>query len=191
MKTHFRLLTLAVAMTALACEPNDSQKQVLTAVDDAPIFRDLDSFIPNANAPKRKKSSEYGLLKAEYFTVAESGKVGRTIFFMNVGNKQLGSDFVPGLNLDGTDDISFYIDAKRPSADLPVAVSSAAIQRAMQTWDGVTCSELGIFQLPSTNAKTGFVAELLGYNGSFDYFGDVLHAGWHGSLRLPPSATGH
>lgn len=178
MKTHFRLLIAAVAVAALSCDQNDSRKQALTPVDDTPIFRDLDSFIPNANARKKKKSSEYGLLKAEYFTVAESGKVGRTIFFMNVGNKQLDSDFVPGLNLDGTDDISFYIDMNRPSADLPVAVSSAAIQRAMQTWDGVTCSELGIFQLPSTKAKTGFVAELLGYNGSFDYFGDVLHAGW-------------
>lgn len=178
MKAHLRLLILAVMLTALACEPNESSKQVLTAVDDTPIFRDLDSVIPNASARVKKRNSPYGLFKAEYFTVAESGKVGRTIFFMDVGNKQLNADFVPGLNLDGTDDVSFYIDQKRPSADLPVAVSSAAIQRAMQTWDGVTCSELGIFQIPSTNSRTGFVAELLGFKGSFDYFADVLHAGW-------------
>lgn len=178
MKAHFRLLILAVTLTALACEQNDSRKQALVAVDDTPIFMDLNSLISKANARVKKRSSEYGLLKAEYLTVAESGKVGRTIFFMDVGNKQLGSDFVPGLNLDGTDDISFYIDEKRPSADLPVAVSSAAIRRAMQTWDGVTCSDLGMFQIPSTKAKTGFVAELLGFKGSFDYFADVLHAGW-------------
>src|SRR5690606_13589136 len=154
MKAHLQLLILAVMLTALACEPNESSKQVLTAVDDTPIFRDLDSFIPNASARVKKRNSPYGLLKAEYFTVAESGKAGRTIFFMDVGNKQLNSDFVPGLNLDGTDDVSFFIDEKRPSADLPVAVSSAAIGRAMQTWDGVTCSELGMFRIPSTKSKT-------------------------------------
>lgn len=178
MKTKFRLLTLAIALTALACDQNDSEKQVLTAVNDAPIFMDLNSLIPNANARVRKGSSEYRLLMAEYFTMAESGQVGRTIFFMNVGNKQLGADFVPGLNLDGTDDVSFYIDEKRPSADLSVAVSSAAIGRAMDTWDAITCSTLGIFQIPSAKIKTGFVAELFGFNGSFNYVADVLHAGW-------------
>ena len=178
MKAKFRLLTLTIVLTALACDQNDSEKQILNAVNDDPVFMDLNSFISNANARVKKRSSEYTLLMAEYFTVAESGQVGRTIFFKDVGNKQLGSDFVPGLNLDGTDDISFYIDEKRPSDDLPVAVSSAAIGRAMQTWDGITCSALGIFQIPSAKIKTGFVAELLGFNGSFDYVADVLHAGW-------------
>ncbi len=37
--------------------------------------------------------------------------MGRTVFFNNVGNKQLSADFVPGLTLDGTDNVSFYIDA--------------------------------------------------------------------------------
>ena len=37
--------------------------------------------------------------------------MGRTVYFNNVGNKQLSADFVPGLTLDGTDNVSFYIDA--------------------------------------------------------------------------------
>jgi hypothetical protein len=58
-------------------------------------------------------------------------------------------------------------------------VSSAAISRAMQTWDDVTCSDLGIFRIPSQpGIETGFVSELLGFGGSLDYVADVVHAGW-------------
>jgi hypothetical protein len=74
--------------------------------------------------------------------------------------------------------VSYYIDETRPSDDLPVAVSTAAIDRAMQTWDDVTCSDLGMFKVPSQPGSTGFVSALFGYGGSFEYFADVLHAGW-------------
>ena len=91
----------------------------------------------------------------------------------------MADDFVPGLSLDGTDDVSYYIDETRPSNDLPVAVSSAAIARAMQTWDEVKCSDLGMFRIPSQpGIATGFVSELFGFGGSLDYIADVVHAGW-------------
>jgi hypothetical protein len=178
MKTKLRPLTLAIVLVALGCEQNDSERQVLQAVDDSPVFMDLSSIVSDPNGRVKKRSSAYALLMAEYFTASESGQVGRTIFFMDVGNKQLGADFVPGLNLDGTDDISYYIDEKRSSNDLPVATTSQAIGRAMSTWDGITCSELGMYQVPSANIKTGFVAQLLGFNGSYDYVADVVHCGW-------------
>jgi hypothetical protein len=123
-------------------------------------------------------NARYVVYSAEYLTSAESGQVGRTVYFNNVGNKQLAHDFVPGLALDGTDNVSYYIDETRPSDDLPVAVSSAAITRAMQTWDGVTCSNLGLFQAPSPGISTGFVSAAYGFGGSYEYVADVVHAGW-------------
>ena len=105
--------------------------------------------------------------------------MGRTVYFKDVGNKQLTEDFVPGLSLDGTDNISYYIDETRPSDDLPVAVTSAAITRAMQTWDDVNCSALGLFKIPSDpSISTGFVSALFGFGGSLDYVADLVHAGW-------------
>jgi hypothetical protein len=163
-------------LVALACENQDPQQPL----DDSPIFMDFPGTSSSSRTSgAREAGSNYMVLSAEYLTASESGQAGRTIYFSNVGNKQLSADFVPGASLDGTDNISFYIDEKRPSADLPVTVTSAAISRAMQTWDGVTCSDLGMIQVPSNPARTtGFVSALLGFGGSLAYNGDVVHAGW-------------
>jgi hypothetical protein len=121
----------------------------------------------------------YAVLKAEYYTVAESGQEGRTVYFRDVGNKQLDGDFVPALSLDGSTDVSYYIDQNRATADVPVDVSTNAITRAMTTWDNVRCSDLGMFGLPFDGRPTGFVAAIVGFpQGSFAYVADVLHAGW-------------
>jgi hypothetical protein len=161
-------------LTALACENRDVTTD-LKPLDASPVFMDL----PVDNSNGRIGSSKYAVLSAEYLTAEESGQVGRTIYFMNLGNKKLSADFVPGASLDGTDNVSYYVDPNRPSADLSFASSSAAIVRAMQTWDGVTCSNLGMFQVPSNPAiTTGFVSAILGFGGSMDYTADVVHAGW-------------
>ena len=125
-------------------------------------------------------SAQYGykVQMAEYMASGESARLGRIVFFDDRGNKQLDGDFVPELALDGTADISYYVDNSRPSGDLPVAVTEAAIDRAMATWDGIKCSELGITKIPADNSPTGFIASLFGYGGSFDYKADVVHAGW-------------
>lgn len=123
--------------------------------------------------------AKVSVFSAEYITTGESGQIGRTVYFNDRGNKQLTADFVPGLNLDGSNNISYYVDNTRPSNDLSAAVTSAAIDRAMSTWDGVQCSNLGITKVPSnSNLATGFVAQLLGFGGSSEYVADVVHAGW-------------
>ncbi|MEJ7645915.1 MAG: hypothetical protein WKF87_15075 [Chryseolinea sp.] len=169
-------VSFAILLTAMACEKED-HIQSLQAVDDSPTFMRLP--VPDRSDGRTATNARYVVYSAEYLTSAESGQVGRTVYFKDVGNKQLTQDFVPGLSLDGTDNVSYYIDETRPSDDLPVAVSSAAITRAMQTWDGVTCSDLGLFKVPSQpGISTGFVSELLGFGGSLEYVADVVHAGW-------------
>ena len=144
----------------------------------------------NNSSGRVASESKYAVLSAEYLTSQESGQVGRTIFFKNVGNKQLTADFVPGLALDGTDNVSFYVDQNRPSADLVGNATTGAIVRAMQTWDGVACSDLGMFQVPSNPAiSTGFVSAFFGFGGSFDYTADVVHAGWHSAAFFDSYST--
>jgi len=168
--------SIAMLLIAIACE-KESDVQSLQPVDDSPLFMKLPVH-DHSNA-RAATNTGYAVFSADYFTSGESGQIGRTIYFKDVGNKQLTEDFVPGLSLDSTDNVSYYIDETRPSDDLPVAVSSSAISRAMQTWDDVICSDLGMFRIPSQpGIATGFVSELLGFGGSFDYVADVVHAGW-------------
>lgn len=164
----------ALFLIALGCEQGEEVSQLIP-VDDSPVFREL----PASAAGRRSTESKYALLGGEYITTVESGQVGRYVYFKDVGNKQLAYDFVPGMSLDGTDAVSYYIDQNRPSDDLSVAISSAAITRAMNTWEGVTCSQPSLYQLSfSKRTSTGFVSKLFGYGGSFDYVADVVHAGW-------------
>ncbi|RXQ88836.1 hypothetical protein EO244_15010 [Ancylomarina salipaludis] len=181
MKTKIALLLSVFLFTLISCENNNSDKQ--TPIDAEPIFMDLSSYYSQWNLKATNGEgvpANLRVLKAEYFTTGESGKIGRTVFFMNVGNKKLAADFVPDINfsLDGTTDISYYIDENRPCSELSLNETTSAIQRAMATWDNVSCSNLNMFQLPYTGEQTGFVAALLGFGGSFNYFGDVMHCGW-------------
>lgn len=167
---------IAFLLVALACEKEDGI-QSLQPLDDSPVFMKLP--VQDKSAGRVATDTRYAVFSAEYITSGESGQVGKTIYFKDVGNKKLTEDFVPGLSLDGTDNVSYYIDETRPSDDLPVSMSSAAIGRSMQTWDEVTCSDLGMYRIPSQpGISTGFVSELLGFGGSFDYVADVVHAGW-------------
>jgi hypothetical protein len=159
---------------AFACEQGDDVSQV-RPIDDAPLFMEL----PGDASGRASTNSKYAVYMAEYLATGESGQIGRTVFFKDVGNKQIGAHFVPGGSLDGTDEISYYIDENRPSADLAVALSSKAIVRAMDTWQGVSCSEPGIFQVPSDRrTATGFVSQQFRFRGSYEYVADVVHAGW-------------
>ena len=173
-RLHKSFRVIALFLIAFGCEQGEEVSHLIP-VDGSPVFRELPA---SANA-RRSSESKYALLGGEYITTAESGQVGRFVFFKDVGNKQLAFDFVPGLSLDGTNAVSYYIDQKRPSDDISVSISSGAITRAMDTWEGVTCSKPSLFQIPfNKRISTGFVSELFGFGGSFNYVADVVHAGW-------------
>jgi hypothetical protein len=167
---------VALLLIAMACE-KEHDVQSLQPVDDSPVFMELP--VQDQSNGRKARNTEHAVFSAEYLASDESGQIGRTVYFKDVGNQQLTADFVPGLSLDETDNVSYYIDETRPSDDLPVAVSTAAINRAMQTWDEITCSDLGMYSIPSQpGIATGFVSELLGFGGSLEYVADVVHAGW-------------
>ena len=105
--------------------------------------------------------------------------MGNTVYFMNVGNKQLGSDFSPLISIDGTTDISFHIDKTRASSDLNVEETTSSIMSAMNTWVNVNCSDLGLYRVPSNDQfSTGRVAQILGYGGEVPFVAEINHAGW-------------
>ena len=176
MKANKLIPILGSLIIVFSCN-DDLQNDLVELPQPEPIFKDISSFYTQT-ASGKTAPSEYAVLMAEYITAGESDEMGNTVFFMNVGNKQLSGDFVPDLALDGTSDISYYVDDNRPSADLSVGATTMAIDNAMTTWDEITCSDLGVTAIPSDGRATGFIAELFGFGGSFDYVSDVTHSGW-------------
>lgn len=186
--THYISLGVLVCFLS-ACEKESGIEDELSTTEleaETPIFMELknNTFpISGLGISDVGKFSEHGDLElaiysAEYITAGEGEQVGNTIFFMDTGNKQLGADFVPGYALDGTDDISYYTDSNRASVDLDVSVTTAAIGRAMNTWKDITCSNIGLYEIPYDGRPTGVYAQLLGFGGSGAYVADVVHAGW-------------
>ena len=160
-----------------------------TSINELPVqkptFIDLD--INHKYSSKSKGKIESILYMAEYITSDNSGQVGNTIFFSHRGNKQIRADFVPNSIYldysDGTNDITYYVDRKKPSKHMDVKDSNEAIHRAMRTWDEATCSKLGITERDfDDHLKTGVVAGSLGFGPKVDpindWVADIVHAGW-------------
>lgn len=181
--TKSTFFTLLIAAASFSCQ-DQSSETVKEVPNPEPEFMNLKSPEPGKFSNARLASGNIAVYSAEYITSGEGERTGNTVYFNNRGNKQLGADFVPGLNLDGTDAISYYVDDTRPSEDLAFSVTESAIERAMNTWDGVTCSDLGMHKTPSNGTSTGYIAayfsDLFGFSfgGSYEYVADVNHAGW-------------
>ncbi len=169
---------LPLSLLAFSCE-QEPTVEILEIDTPAPLFMDLPTAKTGTGSlGKSADTLRYTVAMAEYLTDGESEELGNTIFFNDRGNKQLDFDFVPGQSLDGTDAISYYIDETRASADIPASLSTAAIVRSMNTWEGVSCSDLGLYRTPGDGRATGYYGALLGYGGSYRYVADVVHAGW-------------
>lgn len=199
MKKVNYILSMAIAMGIFSCSDNAEIINDLENVEGVSLdskhlnlgSRVLQMNITNSSIKSSKEINDnrsIAIYSAEYITTGENGKMGNIVFFNNRGNKQLGTDFVLGLALDitdGTNNISYYVDNQRASNNLDISISNSAIDRAMNTWNTITCSDMGIFEIPfNGDVSSGFVAKSFSddtefeFGGSFNYFADVVHAGW-------------
>lgn len=124
--------------------------------------------------------SVYNLVfhKAEYITAPGSAQQGKTVIFSDRGNKQLEDDFSPFASLDGSSDISYYLDQTRPSSGISLSRTESALQIVVTTWESVQCSDLGLNRISHIPIPIGIVAWIYGFPGEPDYVADVNHAGW-------------
>ena len=144
---------------------------------------DLDAI----NAGLEAEGLDYRVAMAEYVTAGGSQEAGNTVLSKIVGNKQLNFDFVPDdtrrtwSNADGNS-ITYAIDQTGDAVPvfggLTAAETDAAIVRGTNTWDDVTCSDLGLSRNPDFGINIGLIAFLNGLGGSPFVFADVQHAGW-------------
>lgn len=196
MTLRFPLVRLGVVTMALglaACdEPTGNTSMSETDhASLASVEAGLSAMMDNANVSLAAAGKDYRVAIAEYVTKPSGEDFGGTVLAKNVGNKRLTADFVPhdpnreawsGPSGGSSDNITYAVDqtgdAVPPLGGLTGAQTDAAIVSAMNTWNGVNCSDLGLVRNPAPGTDIGFIAALNGLGGSLAIVGDVQHAGW-------------
>ncbi len=145
-------------------------------LQEVPLSADKGRIVKLANS---NRTSNVALYVAEYITTDDAAQAGQTVYFRNVGNKQLSHDFVPGdPRRGGHTNITYLIDDQTTSDNgLTVADVKGAIDNAMGTWDGVTCSDIGIEKIPFAG-DLGYVQNLFGFGGTVAVVADIQHSGF-------------
>jgi hypothetical protein len=180
-------LTMVIASSALFTT-NSALTHAKTTAMQQSTAEQVMSLGNAINSQLEANGANYRVGIAEYLTKDDSGEVGQTLFFANVGNKQLGHHFVPGdPRRGGRTDITYIVDQAEGAIDgLTVVQTTTAIDRAMATWENVNCSTIPITKLPDIPANDlGAVEFLNGLGGSPFFLADITHAGWLPGGILP------
>ena len=179
MRVKFAALTIVAVMAFALTFPAARTSAVAPPAKQA--NEQISALMAQINDQLASAGAHYRVDYAEYLTGGD--EAGQTVFFNNRGNKQLTAHFVPGdPRRGGRTDITYLVDQTEGAVDgLTTAQTTAAIDRAMATWQGVNCSTLPITKLPNVPGDLGVVEFQNGLGGSPFFFADLTHAGW-----LPP-----
>ena len=185
--------TVSVMALLLAVAVLKFSADIGVAAQDDPATA-IGALINDINAELKAQGTGYRLGEVDYYTAKD--QVGRTVFFSDLGKKQLVFDFVPGdprrdswSGVGAGDSITWTSDLTDGDARLGLGPTQAAINSAMATWNGIKCSNIPLALVPAVG-DVGFVEAILtgGASGSFVPAADVVHAGFGTivDLILPP-----
>lgn len=185
----------AAVIAALALA---SSARVAISQENARFDDQLLALMKEVNAALEAEGANYRVATAEYITAGAAGQSGKKVVATpgGVGGNEIAFQFVPfdarraawSGPLDGkVDGLSFAIDqtadATPPLGGLTAAQTTAAIRRAMGTWNAEKCSNLALRE-NVTGADLGVLASMLRRGGSRTIAADIMHAGFR-DLRLP------
>ena len=192
-KRRLLISSAAIALAFVAC----TDVSVAPETDFEPAFArasalgdsdvEIGDLMDALNVGLAAEGAAYRVAVAEYITNGENGEMGNTIIAKNVGNKQLGHDFVPGdlrrtWSSADANSITYAIDqtfdAVPPFGGLDAVATDAAIERATATWGALRCSNPGLSRNNDFGIDIGLLAFIVGLGGSPFVFADVQHAGW-------------
>jgi len=150
--------------------------------------------VQKMNAKLEAQGADYRIGKAEWMvTEGHVEAAGIYVYFNDRGNKQLSSDWVPfDPRRGGTDYISYIVDATEgaTSSGLTAAQTTAAIDRAMRTWNRTPCAPPILHPENPSAVDLGVVQYLNGLGGSPTWVADYTHAGWLPAGILPSYVIG-
>jgi hypothetical protein len=190
---RFSLIIAAVSLAAITLLTASSTARTRATSLTQSTNDQLMDQLKDANVQLEASGSIFQLASAEYITPDDSDEVGQTVFFNNRA-KQLGAHFVPGdPRRGGRANITYIVDQAEGAVDgLTVAQTTAAIDRAMATWNGVDCSTIPITKLPDIpGLDIGRIeGSFPGQTGGPFFLADITHAGWLPAGVLPPNVIG-
>jgi hypothetical protein len=175
MKAKTLILQVFCIFLLASCTKNDTLKENVTIKETNPLLTEKTAITMQRNGKTYKAEK----LKADYITNAKSGKLGQTVYFKDVGNKQIGIEFIPGDPFrGGRTNITYTIDNEITTDNgLTFTEIESAIDAAMNTWDQVKCSDLKMTKV-DFNGNLGFYSALFGFGGSFNIVADIQHSGF-------------
>ena len=187
------LIVAAVALAAITLFTSSSTARTRATTSQSPTIENSMQTLGDAmNVKLEADSSMFRLGELDYLTPDDTQEVGQTIFFNN-RVKQLGAHFVPGdPRRGGRANITYLVDQAEGAIDgLTVGQTTAAIDRAMATWNGVDCSTIPITKLPDIpGLDLGLIETQLGQTGGPFFLADITHAGWLPANVLPANVIG-
>lgn len=204
---HLPTLVLVTALTASACDRPGTEPtapdvsgtittpQSTRGTGDGGVESALASITQQVNAALTEAGANHRLGMIETLTAQD--EQGRTVFFRDVGNKQLAFDFVPGdprrAEWSGPvgpgDDVTWASDQTAEGDAGPgLAATQAAIASAVALWADPTCSTLPLTDV-SVAGDLGVLQFILpnlinpaippgSFGGSPDVAADVTHGGF-------------
>jgi hypothetical protein len=187
------LIIAVVALTAIMLVTSTFTAQTPATTSQGSTADEFMVLMKNVNPELQAGNAAYSLHSAEFLTPDNVSEVGQTVFF-NDRTKQLGAHFVPfDPRRGGRGYITYTVDQTEGPIYGPTAAdTTAAIDRAMATWNAVHCSTIPITKLPDImGLDIGLVETQLGLPGQRPFFlADITHAGWLPASKLPFNVIG-
>lgn len=195
-------LCALLALTVFSCSNEPSSPVATSAVQtpgtvgQAATARDgLMQLMTVTNSQLEAAGASFRVGVAEWYGLDDPQDM-RTVYFWNVGNKKLGHHWVPGdprraAWSTGTS-ITYTVDTAEgaTTSGLTSAQTTAAIDRAMDTWQNVECSTIPLVRLPDA-PFSGYVQWANGIpGGSPNIVADYTHGGWFPAGILNPNVIG-
>lgn len=159
----------------------------LALVASPALAEEATNLLDLINEELAAEGADYRVTTLEFITIGEGFQAGQTIIATSDrGDKQLPpelGDWVPGdPRRGGRDDITYIQDGADITDDVSATAQAVAIDRAMNTWEAVNCSEIPL----TDNGASGDLglAQLLwaffggGFGGSPSILADINHAGF-------------
>lgn len=139
------------------------------------------AFMQTVNDQLLAAGEDFQLTMVESHTnLLEEGAEAGTIIYFDNRTLRMGMEWLPGdPRRGGYYDISWLSDQVDGVASwLTLAETQGAVDRAMATWDSVSCATIPLTKLPDYGMDWGYVQYLMGWGGFPGWLADITQAGW-------------
>lgn len=178
------LFAMALGVFAVACSddasvsgPAETGGLAVAAAD--PEAAAMQALLDATNADLEAAGADYRLGMIEW--IDDNGEGINTVFFNNRGNKQLSHHFVPGdPRRGGRTDITYLVDQSQGATNdgETNAQTEPAIDRAMATWDGVSCSDIPVVKVADNGTDPDIIDAAVDGSSAKLQVADITHGGW-------------